>query len=328
VPSFYVFIMLGMSFWLTLLPLLIYANLQPSWYLYSQKEIVEKLWGNVTSSKRTQQLTRLPTVAFYNIFSSTKGKPKEIISEQVRFMDQTGLLSLIDTVYYVSTGSIPVIINHAKFQLLETLRIGNEVYTLGLLYRYCQRSPQSLVLYFHDKGSYHPSTKNEVFRKFLNCYVLTPHCYNLMQMAHNYTTCGLRASPFPHPHYSGNFWWAQCSYINTLMDPWQQLLAFHSHINATSSSSATSNITSSYQQNSITVNNETAAAITNTTTQTTTITPNHHLSACLGDKRFFAEAWILSAPKLLPADCLNVSVDHTYLYGYDFPKSIFLLSEF
>jgi hypothetical protein len=39
----------------------------------------------------------------------------------------------------------------------------------------------------------------------------------------------------------------------------------------------------------------------------------------LGVFRFFAEAWLGSAPSFNPADCLDVAVDTDFTYGYGLP---------
>jgi len=47
----------------------------------------------------------------------------------------------------------------------------------------------------------------------------------------------------------------------------------------------------------------------------------HHFYfvAKMGFGRFFAETWIGSKPSFRPADCMNASVDSTYLAGYNIP---------
>jgi hypothetical protein len=245
------------------------------------EELVKMKWGTVESPKTIPTNHTDPVIAFYHIY--TEGEYfKAIVSEQTSFMKHTDLYPILDKVYYSTIGH-ENIIQDPKFELLHHFgTTGQEIHTLGLLYRYCQRNPKSLVLYFHDKGSFHHSRPNEDYRKFLNCFVLNPNCYELLTSAEGkeYDTCGWRASPVPHPHYPGNFWWGKCSYIQTLIDPWVQLQNY------------------------------------------TFIRLSSQLSPCVGaESRYFSETWVTSGPKIKPADCMNASMDTLYLFGYQFPGS-------
>lgn len=162
-----------------------------------------------------------PVVGFYHIYGEG-GHFKTIVSEQASHMKHTGLLDKIDAVYYVTVGNEKVdtmdMHNEPKFKHLHHFnQDGEEIYTLGMISRFCQKYPTSKILYFHDKGSSTPTS--ELFRKLLNCFVLNPHCLAALETG-VYDTCGWRISPSPHPHYPGNFFWATCGHVNTLIDPW------------------------------------------------------------------------------------------------------------
>ncbi len=154
----------------------------------------------------------------------------------------------------------------------------DETLTLSYLYLFCSQHPQSIVLYFHDKGSYHYNTNNVYFRNFLDCYVLNPNCLNALEdLSSNFDTCGWRFSPVPNTHYSGNYWWAKCSYVNKLVHPGS--MAF----------------------------NNTFVAVTNSLSH-----------GIVSSRRFLPEAWIGSGPRIQPADCMGNSIDQaTFLCCYD-----------
>lgn len=164
-----------------------------------------------------------PIVGFYHIYGDG-GHFKTIVSEQASHMKHTGLLDQMDAIYYVTVGSEKADLlnmqNEPKFKHLHHFHSdGEEIYTLGMMFRFCQKYPTSKILYFHDKGSFHPTPSNELFRKLLNCFVLTPNCLKALDSG-SFDTCGWRISPSPHPHYPGNFFWATCTHINQLIDPW------------------------------------------------------------------------------------------------------------
>jgi hypothetical protein len=156
-------------------------------------------------------------VAFYNIYLS--GHYMDIVHEQVSTIKGNGLIDRLDRVYYATIGQ-----NGSSYAIEEPKFVhvahhgdeGEEIQTLSLLYQFCHANPNSKVLYFHDKGSLHNTTYNENFRHMLNCYVLNSNCLATLD---THDVCGWRISPVPFIHYSGNFWWARCSYVNTLVDP-------------------------------------------------------------------------------------------------------------
>ena len=163
----------------------------------------------------------------------------------------------------------------------------DETLTLSYLYDFCANHPQSVVLYFHDKGSYNFRTDNIYFRNFLDCYVLNTQCLDTLLSGTNnsndendanadFDTCGWRWSPVPNTHYSGNFWWARCAYVNTLFHPGSMMT------------------------------NATFAVVTNTLSR-----------GIVSSRRYLPEAWIGSGPRIRPADCMPAEIDTTFLCCYD-----------
>eukprot|EP00428_Durinskia_dybowskii_P062988 CAMPEP_0170381380 /NCGR_PEP_ID=MMETSP0117_2-20130122/14379_1 /TAXON_ID=400756 /ORGANISM="Durinskia baltica, Strain CSIRO CS-38" /LENGTH=392 /DNA_ID=CAMNT_0010636949 /DNA_START=212 /DNA_END=1390 /DNA_ORIENTATION=- len=165
------------------------------------------------------QFTSSPqeAVGFYNIFA--KGPHFEsIVQEQIQMMTKTGLIEKLDAVYYQTSGDegLQYKINHTKFIHHAHVSGGSELDTLESMYNYCQSRPATKVLYLHTKGSFHASPANTKFRRLLDCFNLAPHC---IQALDTYDTCGMRISPHPMPHYSGNFFWATCRHVKGLVDP-------------------------------------------------------------------------------------------------------------
>jgi hypothetical protein len=113
--------------------------------------------------------------------------------------------------------------NHPMFvEVRNSVKEVDETLTLSYLYDFCAEHPKSKVLYFHDKGSYNYRGENVFFRHFLDCYVLNPEC--IAALEEGFDVCGLRISPVPNPHYSGNYWWARCDYVNKLVHPGSAVL--------------------------------------------------------------------------------------------------------
>jgi hypothetical protein len=162
------------------------------------------------TSKRS---SRLVTV-FYNVYANPDHieNAQDIVIEQMQHMLPEHRLLVR------SIG--------AQFQIENAARIqhdkqGSESETLGLLWNYCRDSPHAeneIVIYIHNKGSFHPSNENTMFRRLITPAALSKEC---SQMPPIYNICSFRFSPLPHPHSPGNMWAARCNYIKLLLDPMQ-----------------------------------------------------------------------------------------------------------
>jgi hypothetical protein len=99
--------------------------------------------------------------------------------------------------------------------------------TLQPLYEWCSLRPHALVAYIHDKGTRISETVNpERFKRLWDWRRL--HEYFILEQPEgcfrhllddNFDACGANKELSPWPHFSGNFWWARCSYINQLEPP-------------------------------------------------------------------------------------------------------------
>lgn len=143
------------------------------------------------------------TVGFYHIFAKGNAYESVVKSQVANIYRQKGLIDRLDTIFYTtiqsSNGTKPFTISIPKFNRLTSyLDQGEELYTLAYLYQFCRSFPSSKVFYFHNKGSFHNSSVNTVFRNVLDCYVLNEKCISTLK---EFDTCGLRFSPIPHPHY-------------------------------------------------------------------------------------------------------------------------------
>lgn len=244
--------------------------------------ILCRLYAIPVSGNEKMSLLRkkADVVAFYNVY--TAGHYEQIVQEQINTIKGNGLIDRLENVYYTTTGpeGANLTIPERKFiHLAHHGNEGDEVQTLSLLYTFCNANPSSKVLYFHDKGSFHNTTYNEQFRAMLNCYVLNTHCIAALDQ---HDTCGWRISPIPFIHYSGNFWWAKCSYVNKLVDP-----------------------------------------MISKTNETFIVAAMNELNGCVGLRgRYFAETWIGTGPRIYPADCMNSTIDNSYIaYTYKMPPA-------
>lgn len=71
------------------------------------------------------------------------------------------------------------------------------------------------IFYLHNFGSTNDTINKKNWRKYLSYFNITQNtiCINSLD---DYDTCGVDYRLDPLPHYSGNFWWANSSYLKTL----------------------------------------------------------------------------------------------------------------
>lgn len=221
-------------------------------------------------------------VAFYHMRAGPEDK-RNIARDQTRAVNESGLLDLLDNVFYITAGTgtedVEVSSSDKYIHLADHGEKGTELQTLSLLHKFCKANPSSKVLYFHDmtSGNYPQlnstgnSSDHAKLADYLTLFVLKPDCIKSLD---SHDTCGWRISPTPQTHYSGNFWWARCEYVNTLVDPLTP------------------------------VNNEKFVDVAK------------DLNGCLAtDPAGFASTWIGTGPILLPADCMSAQADHSYIWG-------------
>jgi hypothetical protein len=130
-------------------------------------------------------------------------------------------------------------INHSKNLLTETL-------TLKIIWDLVQNKPNHQIMYFHSKGvtgiQRHLDPKSQDFgyerfvnyyywRKFLDWSVIEK-AEDAWKLLNDYDTVGTNFVSWPSMHYSGNYWWANSDYIQTLNDPtddawWQKYREDH-----------------------------------------------------------------------------------------------------
>ncbi len=72
------------------------------------------------------------------------------------------------------------------------------------------------VLYLNGLGVTNDSIYKQSWRKYLSYFNITKWEECVKALDNGYNTCGVDFRTDPVPHYSGNFWWANASYLRTL----------------------------------------------------------------------------------------------------------------
>jgi hypothetical protein len=92
--------------------------------------------------------------------------------------------------------------------------------TLWWIGDYARDNPDDYILFFHSKGITHFTQATEDWRKYMEYFVIERWRDCIAKLDEGYDCCGVlwnTDTPIGiHPHFSGAFYWAKASYINTL----------------------------------------------------------------------------------------------------------------
>ncbi|KAL7551470.1 hypothetical protein ACHAWF_016771 [Thalassiosira exigua] len=159
---------------------------------------------------------------FYNLFvpsPADASRVSGILDEQLRALNPA-----LHDVANLSIHSVGHRLPDVPESYLKGHRYeeGGEDRTLHTLWTHCRQAshrddPNSLVVYLHSKGSFHPDPSNDRLRRFLTEGALSRECAALPDEC---DVCSSRMSPHPHPHAPGNMWLARCPYVSKLRDPY------------------------------------------------------------------------------------------------------------
>ena len=168
---------------------------------------------------------------FYNLFltkiDGTYKTGLRIYDEQLDNLSASGLLSASSSLFVrviCAEADCPILIRDETNILFTHQSIGDEYDTLTTIWAMAtnlyKKRQNALFYYIHSKGSFHNSQKNEAFRRALMNTVVGSwrECERVL-LHDDATTCGMRFSPSPHAHFTGNMWWASGDYIATLLAP-------------------------------------------------------------------------------------------------------------
>jgi len=146
----------------------------------------------------------------------------ERVSYYIDLMNKAGLLTHCKVyINLLGETSDTFYFNHNNISLLNDIKELDkyELPTLKLVYDFCRENPDYKVLYLHTKNV--GKEINECIEDQIKyvMYFLISKWKDCIHELHTYNTASVDLRIEPVLHYSGNFWWANASYINTLVDP-------------------------------------------------------------------------------------------------------------
>lgn len=145
-----------------------------------------------------------------------------ILDELVQSIIDNGLISHLAHVYIINIGE-SIDADRYSNDKIKIIQLSSKIHmfencTINIMHDFCSMNTAASVLYLHTKGITYQKGTNlniEHWRQMMMYYMIEQYetCNDKLL---EYDTVGCNCLDLPLKHYSGNFWWANASYINTL----------------------------------------------------------------------------------------------------------------
>jgi hypothetical protein len=155
---------------------------------------------------------------------------KERILQYLSIIKESKLMSYVNeiNICFIGNEEIPIkmedLHDYNAENKINLLKLSNDLHdyeipTLQYLYQFCMNNPEYNILYLHTKnvGKEINQCIEDQIKYMLHFNVIKwKICEEILE---KYSTCGVDLRNEPMLHYSGNFWWANASYISRLPSP-------------------------------------------------------------------------------------------------------------
>ncbi len=147
-----------------------------------------------------------------------------ILNEILESIETSGLLDRLDRLYVINCGEGAALASRfdrlgGRLRLINFSRDATpgEAATLNLLRIFAGFHDRARILYLHTKGASHPRPSLYVadWRRLMLHFLVERHDEALATLA-TADAAGCNLSDEPRRHFSGNFWWANATYLKTL----------------------------------------------------------------------------------------------------------------
>jgi len=147
------------------------------------------------------------------------------IEQYITKIFDSKLICIISVIYinFIGNSSIPQMecLKHDKIKIISTSSnlLDYELPTIQYLWDFSVKNPEYKILYLHTKGigkTINLCIEDQI--EYMLYFLITNWQYCINKLNDN-DTIGVDLRNKPVIHYSGNFWWANGSYILTLPSP-------------------------------------------------------------------------------------------------------------
>lgn len=152
---------------------------------------------------------------FYHV--AQMGMSAFIYQQQLHRLYTSGLIQAADHIHFGVNGDQELFSVPDKAVVKVNQNWKEETDTLISLKEFCDKNSDYKVLYFHTKGVSRSTLAINAWRLMLEYFVIDnwKDCIDNLDN-HNVVGSFLNNDPSQYPYFSGNFWWANSSYIQSL----------------------------------------------------------------------------------------------------------------
>lgn len=155
---------------------------------------------------------------FYHVYQGCDWQ--SLFDEQAGLLVSSGLCQNAEFIHVGINGKELPKVPASNFRaVLNPLPHDEETPTLMALKQFCAQNEDAHVLYMHTKGITQPMQSTHDWRKIMEyfCVERWADCIDKLQK-HDAVGCLYMDECYYgfFPHFSGNFWWANASYVNRL----------------------------------------------------------------------------------------------------------------
>ncbi len=151
---------------------------------------------------------------------ATMGEYQRIGCELLENISSSGLLNSCDeiNICIVGDGTFIEPYNNDKIKVHRLGRIDEyEFPTLQLIEDTINSNDENIkIFYLNGLGVTNDSIYKQSWRKYLSYFNIIKSEECIKALDNGFDTCGVDWRTNPVPHYSGNFWWANSSYLKIL----------------------------------------------------------------------------------------------------------------
>jgi len=166
---------------------------------------------------------------FYHI--AQMGLGAFIYQQQIHRLYASGLIKEASHIHFGVNGDRELFNVPDKAIIKRNKNLGDETDTLISLRDFCKENPDYKVFYFHTKGASKNNLQTSAWRLYMEYYTIDKW-KECVEYLNEYDCCGtdcyetkkmfldefIQQQEFNSYFFSGNFWWANASYVNTLSD--------------------------------------------------------------------------------------------------------------
>jgi hypothetical protein len=146
-------------------------------------------------------------IVVYHLFQAHKWE--QIFSEQMGLLLLSGLCDYAHVIVSIN-GSSPI--PEGPYETIYRTEGFSEKPSLLLARQCAQQYPESRIFYLHSKGISHATPNQDDWRMMMQHFMVVKW-KEAVQLLDDNDVVGVNWRTYPVPHSSGNYWWANASFL-------------------------------------------------------------------------------------------------------------------